>query len=485
MGLYIKRALLLLLLLQIGMQTRADFYYFLNHKEKTAYRINSITWNLEKLKREGEWIVLNRIKLDSATTTSLAKNIEINQISSDVPNHVYFSANCTNQFYRLDLKSMIFNRMDKTFYRGDNCHAYHFFRKGVLHSVGGYGFWRTNNHIIYFDEKSKEWEAYSSTGTPPQGIYGGFVAYLPEKDELISFMNYSHDVNVNNGTFFRDKAIYTYSFKTNKWSQRGSVYSKFFLELFDKTNLDPHNGNYFTGKYFIMPAIPFSGFQEYYAIDARTLEIFNFKDNVNRLTKFSIYPHENNVNEVLRNKELVLNIRPNQSENVVYVDGQLENLDALFLNAKSAGFIYEEIWYQSESFTWFLCFLIISLIVLGVLKKGKSLFFKRFTYANELKFSGDLVNKTTIFLLKRLVETYETGGIDVDETNSILGLTTLAHDAQRYKRSAIVKEANVKLALLTNCHDTIQRQDSELDRRQKRYMINSMAIKSIKEFIKS
>ena len=485
MGLYIKRAFLLLLLLQIGMQTRADFYYFLNHKEKTAYRINSITWNLEKLKREGEWIVLNRIKLDSATNTSLAKNIEINQISSDVPNHVYFSANCTNQFYRLDLKSMIFNRMDKTFYRGDNCHAYHFFRKGVLHSVGGYGFWRTNNHIIYFDEKSKEWEAYSSTGTPPQGIYGGFVAYLPEKDELISFMNYSHDVNVNNGTFFRDKAIYTYSFKTNKWSNRGSVYSKFFLELFDKTNLDPHNGNYFTGKYFIMPAIPFSGFQEYYAIDARTLEIFNFKDNVNRLTKFSIYPHENNVNEVLRNKELVLNIRPNQSENVVYVDGQLENLDALFLNAKSVGFIYEEIWYQSESFTWFLCFLIISLIVLGVLKKGKSLFFKRFTYANELKFSGDLVNKTTIFLLKRLVETYETGGIDVDETNSILGLTTLAHDAQRYKRSAIVKEANVKLALLTNCHDTIQRQDSELDRRQKRYMINSMAIKSIKEFIKS
>ena len=485
MGLYIKRAFLLLLLLHIGMQTRADFYYFLNHKEKTAYRINSITWNLEKLKREGEWIVLNRIKLDSATNTSLAKNIEINQISSDVPNHVYFSANCTNQFYRLDLKSMIFNRMDKTFYRGDNCHAYHFFRKGVLHSVGGYGFWRTNNHIIYFDEKSKEWEAYSSTGTPPQGIYGGFVAYLPEKDELISFMNYSHDVNVNNGTFFRDKAIYTYSFKTNKWSNRGSVYSKFFLELFDKTNLDPHNGNYFTGKYFIMPAIPFSGFQEYYAIDARTLEIFNFKDNVNRLTKFSIYPHENNVNEVLRNKELVLNIRPNQSENVVYVDGQLENLDALFLNAKSVGFIYEEIWYQSESFTWFLCFLIISLIVLGVLKKGKSLFFKRFKYANELKFSGDLVNKTTIFLLKRLVETYETGGIDVDETNSILGLTTLAHDAQRYKRSAIVKEANVKLALLTNCHDTIQRQDSELDRRQKRYMINSMAIKSIKEFIKS
>ena len=484
MGLYIKRAFILVILLQIGLQTRADFYYFLHHKEKTAYRINSVNWILEKLQSEGKWVVLNRIKLDSATITSLPVNIEINQIPSEDLNQVYFSANCTNQFYRFDLKSMIFNRMDKTFYRGDNCHAYHFFRKGVLHSVGGYGFWRTNNHIIYFDEKSKEWEAYSSTGTPPQGIYGGFVAYLPEKDELISFMNYSHDVNVNNGTFFRDKAIYTYSFKSNKWSQRGSVYSKAFLELFDKTNPDPHNGHYFTGKYFIMPAIPFSGFQEYYAINARTLEMFNFKDNSNRLTKFSIYPHENNVNEVLRNKELVLNIRPNQSEKVVYVDGQLENIDALFLNLKSVGFINEQIWYQSEMFNWYLSLLLIAIIVLGVLKKGKSLFFKRFKYANELKFSGNLVNKSTIFLLKRLVETYATGGIDVDETNSILGLTTLAHDAQRYKRSAIVKEANVKLALLTNCHDTIQRQDSDLDRRQKRYMINSLAINAVKDFLK-
>ena len=135
-------------------------------------------------------------------------------------------------------------------------------------------------------------------------------------------------------------------------------------------------------------------------------------------------------------------------------------------------------------FKWYLCLLLISLIVWWVLKKGKSLFFKRFKYANELKFSGNLVNKSTIFLLKRLVETYATGGIDVDETNSILGLTTLAHDAQRYKRSAIVKEANVKLALLTNCHDTIQRQDSDLDRRQKRYMINSLAINAVKDFLK-
>jgi hypothetical protein len=107
MGSYIKRAFLLIILLQIGLQTRADLYYFLNHKEKTAYRINSLTWNLEKLQTKGKWVVLNRISLDSATKTSLPKNIEINQIPSENPNQVYFNANCTNQFYRFDLKSMI------------------------------------------------------------------------------------------------------------------------------------------------------------------------------------------------------------------------------------------------------------------------------------------------------------------------------------------------------------------------------------------
>ena len=93
--------------------------------------------------------------------------------------------------------------------------------------------------------------------------------------------------------------------------------------------------------------------------------------------------------------------------------------------------------------------------------------------------------ESAITLLNILVKTYPTGGIDVDEMNIILGLNTLAQDAQRYKRSAIIKEANVRLAFITHCSDTIQRQDSALDRRQKRYMINSVAIKAMKEFLKS
>jgi hypothetical protein len=485
MGLGIKRVLLLLLLLQIGMQTRADFYYFLQHKDQKAYRINTETKYLERYEGNRKWLPLKAILFDSSTIIKIPKNIIIENIPSLNPDKVYFSANCTNQFYVLDLKTMVFDRMDETFYRGDNCHAYRFFRQGVLHSVGGYGFWRTNNHIIFFDEKSKEWEAYSSSGTPPPGIYGGFTAYLPEKDELITFMNFSHDINLNNGAFYRDKSIYSFSFKSRQWSKIGTVYSKEFIELFNIETPQPNVGTYFTGKYFMIPRKAFTGSFKYHAINPYTFEFISLTEDATKLSKFQTDVSISRIGLVLRNHDLILNIRPNQSENNVFEEAQLVNIDALFSKSTSLGYIDVNIWYKSEIFIGLISVLFISFLIWLSIKKGKSLFFKRFSYSNQFISSDKLVVESVIKLLNRLVETYPTGGIDVDETNLILGLNTLAHDAQRYKRSAIIKEANVKLAFITHCLDTIQRQDSDLDRRQKRYMINAVAFNAVKDFLKS
>lgn len=485
MGVIIKRLLILIILLQIGVQTRADLYYFLQHKDQKAYRINTNSGCLERYEINGKWLPIKAILFDSSTLINIPKNISIENIPSLDPSKVYFSANCTNQFYVLDLKTMVFDRMDETFYRGDNCHAYRFFRQGVLHSVGGYGFWRTNNHIIFFDKKSKEWEAYSSSGTPPPSIYGGFVAYLPDKDVLITFMNYAHDINLNNGAFYRDKSIYSFSFKSLQWSKIGTVYSKEFIELFNKETPQPHAGTYFTGKYFMIRPKAFTGSLKYYAINPLTFEFIILTEDVTKLSKFQTDLSTSGIGLVLRNHDLVLNIRPNQSENKVFEEAQLVNLDALFSQSTSLGYIDVNIWYQSEIFIGLISVLFISTLIWFTVKKGKSVFFKRFSYTNQFVSSDKLVIESAISLLNRLVDTYPTGGIDVDETNIILGLNTLGQDAQRYKRSAIIKEANVKLAFITRCSDTIQRQDSDLDRRQKTYMINAVAINAVKDFLKS
>lgn len=481
MGLLNKRFILVFFLLHFAVDIKADFYYFLNHQDQKAYRINTVSKFLEKYNNQGKWLPMRPIQFDSSTLAGIPKNIEVNHIQSLEQNKFYFNADCTNQIFVLDLKTMVFKRLDITFYRGDNCHSYRFFRNGVPHSVGGYGFWRTNNHIIYFDEKSKEWEAYISTGIPPLAINGGFVAYLPDKDELITFMNLSHDVNLNGGAIHLDRAIYSFSFRNKKWSTIGAVSSKKIIDLLEGTAPVFNKSICFTGNYFIVDNE--IGSNDFYAINARTLELLKYADRNQRLTKF--YFGRDNQFPYLHNFEFILNIRQKTSENLSSEEFQLENFDVLFSNSTSMGFIYENEWFRSEIFIGLISVLFISLLIWLSIKKGKSLFFKRFSYSNQFISSDKLVIESAFRLLNRLVNTYPTGGIDVDETNTILGLHTLAQDAQRYKRSAIIKEVNLKLAFITHCSDTIQRQDSDLDRRQKRYMINAMAINAVKEFLKS
>ena len=481
MGLLNKRFILVFFLLHFAVDIRADFYYFLNHQDQKAYRINTVSKFLEKYNNQGKWLPMRPIQFDSSTLAGIPKNIEVNHIQSLEQNKFYFNTDCTNQIFVLDLKTMVFKRLDITFYRGDNCHSYRFFRNGVLHSVGGYGLWRTNNHIIYFDEKSKEWEAYNSTGIPPLAVHGGFVAYLPDKDELITFMNLAHDVNLNGGAIHRDRTIYSFSFRNKKWSTIGTISSKKFIDLLDPTVQESFDeNNYFTGNYLLLNKE--LGSNDFYAINARTLEIFKYADRNQRLTEFHI--GRGNQFPNLYNFEFILNIRQKTSEDLATEEVQVENFDVLFSNSTSMGFIYENEWYKSEIFLGLIFLLFISILLWFIVKKGKSIFFKRFSYSNQFISSDKLVIESVFRLLNRLVETYPTGGIDVDETNIILGLHTLAHDAQRYKRSAIIKEANLKLAFITHCLDTIQRQDSDLDRRQKRYMINAVAINAVKEFLK-
>lgn len=481
MGLLNKRFILFFFLLHFVVDIRADFHYFLNHQDQKAYRINTVSKFLEKYNNQGKWLPMRLIQFDSSTSAGFPKNIEVNHIQSLDQNKFYFNADCTNQIFVLDLKLMVFKRLDKTFYRGDNCHSYRFFRNGVPHSVGGYGFWRTNNHIIYFDEKRKEWEAYTSTGIPPLAINGGFVAYLPDKDELITFNNLPSDVNINGGSVHRDRTIYSFSFKNKKWSTIGTVSSKKFIDLLEGTGQNFRDHNYFTGKFLLLGKDNSSN--AYYAINARTLEMFKFADQNMQLSKFFIGSSDNQF-PTLHNFEFILNIRQKTSENLSTEEFQLENFDVLFSNSTSIGFIYENEWFISEIFFGFIFLIFILILFWFIVKKGKLIFFKRFSYSNELEFSNKLVDESTIRLLKRLIETFSTGGIDVDETNTILSLSVLAHDAQRYKRSAIVKEANTKLAFMTNCPDSIQRQDSVLDRRQKKYMINPLAINALREFLK-
>jgi hypothetical protein len=49
------------------------------------------------------------------------------------------------------------NRIDNTCFEGYNFGAYTFVWKNKIYSLGGWGFWKTNGGLRYYDEKAKEW----------------------------------------------------------------------------------------------------------------------------------------------------------------------------------------------------------------------------------------------------------------------------------------------------------------------------------------
>jgi hypothetical protein len=77
----------------------------------------------------------------------------------------------TGQLYTFDTQSLTFDRIDKTFYRGNNFGAIQFIRKNTLISLGGQGFWRIHNIPTFFNKRTSEWDYYEQINeNGPKGI---------------------------------------------------------------------------------------------------------------------------------------------------------------------------------------------------------------------------------------------------------------------------------------------------------------------------
>lgn len=89
---------------------------------------------------------------------SLPKELECGQA-----NHNYLTKNGkllslvdgSGKVYLSDSSNL--KRIDNTCFEGYNFGAYTFVWKDKIYSLGGWGFWKTNGGLRYFDEKAKEW----------------------------------------------------------------------------------------------------------------------------------------------------------------------------------------------------------------------------------------------------------------------------------------------------------------------------------------
>lgn len=85
------------------------------------------------------------------------------ELECGTANHNYLVKNDTlftlvdgsGKVYLSDLSNI--KRIDNTCFEGYNFGAYTFVWKNKIYSLGGWGFWKTNGGLRYYDEKAKEW----------------------------------------------------------------------------------------------------------------------------------------------------------------------------------------------------------------------------------------------------------------------------------------------------------------------------------------
>ena len=74
---------------------------------------------------------------------------------------LYLSFSGSGRIYKLsgeDDSSYIFSRIDLTENINYNLGAHYFSYKDELYSLGGYGFWKTNGNLKFFNPKDKQWD---------------------------------------------------------------------------------------------------------------------------------------------------------------------------------------------------------------------------------------------------------------------------------------------------------------------------------------
>jgi hypothetical protein len=453
--------------------------HFLHPKEIHPYRLDLTKNQLERLNPNGQWDFVHTLTIDPTNPLELLDESFFYYLQSEKASVLYFFQHCTNKVFTLDLNSFQFKRIDRTYYRGDNCYAYRFLAHNTIYSLGGYGFWRSNNHLINFEKKSDEWEAINTFGAPSKGIFRGFSGYIPEREEIITFSNYYHNVAEDFGKFVLDQGIYKFSFSNKTWTKVDEISLEPLKTLLANLEQIQRHDTYFSGKYFVFQIIEQNGVRAFYFIDARTLAVSKFEDASMEFARFSLVNVDEGSRQVYRSGKYIVNYFAHANispeKRILKVD-----MDELAKRAVFIGYLTDKPWYLSF---WFRGFLVLTIFA-GALKLvfNRKLFFSTSKPIKKVvAFSPEILDDQSKHLIVVLLNHADQEGIDVNTITDLLGLSLLSPDAQRYKRSALIKELNGKLALITHSNQTIQRIDSSLDRRQKRYILDPNTIEILKK----
>ncbi|RFS17384.1 hypothetical protein [Emticicia sp. C21] len=454
---------LLCLLLFSPFTIKAITLKWVDEVDRCAYRIDTQKKIIEKETRLGIWEVFGNINLLNVDEKEILPSNDIICLTPSNKSIRYLLVDCTNQVYQFDFKGLNFERIDKTYYRGYNCQSIRFIRKDTLYCVGGYGCFRTNNLLTYFQNETKEWDAINSLNNPPISIHKGLNGYYKERDIFFSGLNYYYSDAENNGNFINDFGMNEYSFRDKKWTTLGKITNPALLKIVETPNrVFDWNGKYFVIRVYEAPN------NKIFIIDPVKNEVFKWEDKKRLFEPISDAGKDSKkeyiIGDSLYSSKLVTTAPQN------YVSKQVVSLEQLKKEATFIGKVYE----SSGVNYWLISSIIAAIIIVC------AVFYLKRSKAKPKEFGlSDKLDDIEKAMLAILIQNHHAEGIDTEQINTLLQVNNKTIENQRKVRHDFIKALTPKLALIYGIEEPIEKIPSSIDKRIFNYKLNNELYKKV------
>ena len=108
-------------------------------------------------------------------------------------------------------------------------------------------------------------------------------------------------------------------------------------------------------------------------------------------------------------------------------------------------------------------------------------FFKDESLKKYVFFSSNTLNNLEIKMIEVLIKNYEKGGINTEQINDLLEIDDKSTDNQRKIRHEFIKTLNLKLKMMYNFDNSIERKPSNTDKRIFNYQLNEEIMEKLKK----
>jgi hypothetical protein len=395
------------------------------------------------------------------------------EVSSTKPGISYLMTNCTGQVYEWNRKKFHFKRIDKTFFRGANCLAFQFHRKGVLYSFGGYGFWRSSNILTEYDFQNGEWRSISATGNIPKSINMSPSAYFPKKDRFVTMANLELNDTENKADRQPDWNIYEFNFEKRQFTIAGEIKLE-VLKNYLIQDLSKHFIN--DGRYLFL-------------VD-RTYKSFNFDAMyiIDVLDGYKVYqwknPHRLFINDLSINSgiENALHVRAD-SLHWTHISSPNPNLNGIKQGVRIKDLLAESTYLGSAfDLPWYIRLLDLLLAGFGILVVGLTYYFWNYLRRRKLKKQLDyLLGENERQLLDFLMLNYKQGFVNGHQIISFFGKHKSSPESQRQFRSKLIENFSKALGLLFQEKKILDVQTDEKDQRMYMYRLNAKIYKKVSQ----